>query len=405
MEARLRRIAIGLALVVATAGASYPTPNFVIHCPDEQLARELGDAAEKYRKELAVLWLGKALPDWSRPCPVTVHVGPHLGAGGATTFVFDRGEVYGWRMTIQGSRERLLDSVLPHEITHMILASHFRRPLPRWADEGAATTVEHISEREKHRRMLLEFLRTRRGIPFRHMFSMDEYPRDIMPLYAQGYTLAEFLIQQGGHQRFVKFLEEGLKDNNWDAALTRWYNIPDLGQLQLSWVAWVDRGFPQLNPHPEPLEASPAVLVAGSSDWRAKDGLPGTGSSIYQQAMAMAPERPDAGIGPSTPTGAGPARGTGHSPVATSCGDSDPPLVDVSGWRPARLESPTGGFPVGQAASFVAPPTSGSAAGSLLPSPGVTGTREMARVNAVGNPQDDPSERVLLEWSRPGVWR
>ena len=44
------------------------------------------------------------------------------GAGGATSFVFDRGEVFGWKMNIQGSRERILDSVLPHEVTHTIFA-------------------------------------------------------------------------------------------------------------------------------------------------------------------------------------------------------------------------------------------------------------------------------------------
>ena len=67
----------------------------------------------------------------------------HLGAGGATSFVFEHGEVFGWRMTIQGSLVRILDSVLPHEVTHTIFATHFRQPLPRWADEGACTTVEH----------------------------------------------------------------------------------------------------------------------------------------------------------------------------------------------------------------------------------------------------------------------
>ena len=103
---------------------------------------------------------------------MTVQVGPHLGAGGATTFMFDRGEVFGWRMSIQGSAERILDSVLPHEITHMIFASHFRQPLPRWADEGGATSVEHVSERTNTTSMLDQFLRTGRGIAFNQMFAM-----------------------------------------------------------------------------------------------------------------------------------------------------------------------------------------------------------------------------------------
>ena len=73
--------------------------------------------------QLAVGWTGEEMRDRYRPCMMNVQVGP-IGAGGATSFVFDRGEVYKWEMNIQGSAERILDSVLPHEITHMIFASY-----------------------------------------------------------------------------------------------------------------------------------------------------------------------------------------------------------------------------------------------------------------------------------------
>ena len=152
------------------------------------------------------------MPNWSQPCVMTVQVGPHLGAGGATTFVFDHGEVFGWRMSIQGSPERLLDSVLPHEITHMVFASHFRQPLPRWADEGGATSVEHASERNKHRQMLDQYLRTGYGIAFNQMFAMTEYPPPtVMPLYARAIRWPSILIQTGGRRKFVEFLGDGLK--------------------------------------------------------------------------------------------------------------------------------------------------------------------------------------------------
>ena len=153
MEARTLRAALLAASLVVSMGARFQTPNFIVETADPRLARQFAQTAEKQRRELAVAWLGKAMPDWSQPCVITVHVGPHLGAGGATSFVFDRGHVFGWRMNIQGSHQRILDSVLPHEITHMIFASHFRQPLPRWADEGGATSVEHTSERAKHRKI------------------------------------------------------------------------------------------------------------------------------------------------------------------------------------------------------------------------------------------------------------
>ena len=132
MDARLVRAALLAAVILGSLGASYRTPNFIVSTRDAGFAKQVGDAAEKYRRELAVAWLGRELPKWGRPCPITVQEGSQLGAGGATSFMFTHGEVYGWRMKIQGPAHRVLDSVLPHEVTHTIFATHFRQPLPRW---------------------------------------------------------------------------------------------------------------------------------------------------------------------------------------------------------------------------------------------------------------------------------
>ncbi|HEY4761755.1 MAG TPA: hypothetical protein VIH42_14350, partial [Thermoguttaceae bacterium] len=122
MDARITRAVALTALLLVSMGARHRSANFIIETADPRLAVQFAEAAEKYRHDLAIEWLGSSMPNWSQPCPVTVMVGPNLGAGGATTFVFDRGEVFGWRMSIQGSAQRILDSVLPHEITHMIYA-------------------------------------------------------------------------------------------------------------------------------------------------------------------------------------------------------------------------------------------------------------------------------------------
>ena len=259
MEARIVRATVsnivvpilvgcGLALVqgIPLQAAGYRTANFTVDAPTPRLAKEIGDTAEQWRSQLAQEWLGKKLPNWSRPCPIKARVAPNLGAGGATSFVFDRGEVFGWRMDIQGSRERILDSVVPHEVTHTIFASHFRQPIPRWADEGACTTVEHRSEIAKQENMLIEFLQTQRGIPFSNMFAMKEYPQDVLPLYAQGYSLATFLIAQRGKREFLAFLEDGLTDENWIRATRDRYGYRDLLTLQNSWQSWVAQGRPPL---------------------------------------------------------------------------------------------------------------------------------------------------------------
>lgn len=229
----------------ATSPQAGGSPNFIVLCNDPRLTQLVSQTAERLRKELAIHWLGEELPDWSRRCPIHVVTGPNLGAGGETRFTLYEGNVGNWTMTVQGSVERILDSVLPHEITHTIFASHFaplNAHVPRWADEGACTTVEHSSEQNKHKAHLLSYLKTRRGLSFNRMFSLTDYPSDILPLYAQGHSVVEFLLAQGGPRKFVEFLQDGMQTKQWEKAVERAYGYSTLGQLQIKWNQWVANG-------------------------------------------------------------------------------------------------------------------------------------------------------------------
>jgi hypothetical protein len=250
-----RTIAI-CALVASSAGSAlaegtgYRTANFVVQAPTQEIAQKVGDCAEYWREELAVDWLGKKLPNWYKPCEITVKVG-QIGAGGATTFSFENGEVFGWRMKVQGTLERILDSVVPHEVSHTIFACHFRRPLPRWADEGAATLVEHISERKRQQDILAQVTRTRDRIPLSQLLQIDEYPKDmqkVLALYAEGYALADFLVKwhgDKGKQVYLEFLKDALA-TNWETAFQKHYGFQSLTELDQQWDRWLVAGSPDI---------------------------------------------------------------------------------------------------------------------------------------------------------------
>ena len=307
MEARCHRAVVRMAVAVvigllgSAAGlispvhaAGYRTTNFVVSAPTPALAKEIGDAAEIWRQKLSIEWLGEPMPPWSKLCPIEARVAPNLGAGGATSFIFDRGEVFGWKMNIQGSRERVLDSVLPHEITHTIFASYFRQPLPRWADEGACTTVEHRSEIAKQERILIDVLKTRRGIPFDEMFAMKDYPSDVMRLYSQGHSLAQWLIEQHGKKAFLEFLSDGLEDENWPRAVEQHYGFDNLYAMQNTWLDWVKAGRPTLAPTRSAIASLAShevpVIRGQSPDDRVTPISPG-GESIYVAMAARAKQQ------------------------------------------------------------------------------------------------------------------
>ena len=233
------------------ASPPYRTANFVVQAPTPEIAQKVGDCAEYWREELAIDWLGKKLPNWYKPCQVTVKVG-QIGAGGATTFSFDNGEVFGWNMKVQGTLERILDSVVPHEVSHTIFACHFRRPLPRWADEGAATLVEHISERKRQSEILQQVTRTRDRIPLNQLLQIDEYPKDmqkVLALYAEGYALADFLVKwhgDKGKQIYLEFLKDALT-TNWESAFRKHYGFQSIAELDQRWDQWLVAGSPDIH--------------------------------------------------------------------------------------------------------------------------------------------------------------
>ncbi len=386
----LRAAVLGASLL--SLGAGHRTPNFVINASTPELAAQVGRAAEDLRRDLAVEWVGQELPQWSQPCPITIVDGEHLGAGGATSFLFDRGEVFGWQMTIQGSRERILDSVLPHEITHTVFASHFRRPLPRWADEGACTTVEHHSERAKQQQMLVHFLKTDRGIPFSRMFAMTEYPADVMPLYSQGYSLSRFLIEQRGKPAFMAYLADGMEQGNWHAVTRRHYGYNNLASLQESWLEWVRQGSPRIEATDPALAAREATITLASAT--------SSTSAVPEAVKASPPARP-------RPSAIYRAAGEGRQspPSNAQTAAAVAPRRD-DGWRPARSSR-------GDADSSKAAAT--AAAGAMASSTPAAADADFTNAQSrspmraeplrtdVTRPQEPQRPRhTILEWSRAG---
>lgn len=244
----LRRFALAIVTSVLCASVSLAdervaTENFEVIAPTRPLAEAFAKAAEEYRKEKAMEWLGKEMPQWSRRCPLVVEVNP-TRTGGATTFTFSpRGGVTSQDMKIFGKVDQLLDSVLPHEVTHTVLAHHFGVPVPRWADEGGSVLSENDNERLEHDIKCREFLNANRGIPLRHLFPMKDYPRDTIVLYAQGFSVSNYLIDLGGsglkgRQKFLQFLESGMSrgGRNWEAAVQSHYGFEDVDDLQAKWI-------------------------------------------------------------------------------------------------------------------------------------------------------------------------
>jgi hypothetical protein len=231
-----KRLAFLLVLTaVASMGAEFRTPNFVVISQDPQVCQSIGQWAEHYRKEKAIQWLGREMPPWPKPCPLTVSVSME-GPSGETEFTFyPAGGVSSQRMQIRGPLDRLIYSVLPHEITHTVFAYHFKQPVPRWADEGGSVLSEDDTERDRHDKLVRSILNRGQQIPMRTLLSLTQYPPQVMCLYAEGYSISDYLVKRSNKQQFLNFVGHGMA-HGWDQAAKSFYGHKNVDELEQAWL-------------------------------------------------------------------------------------------------------------------------------------------------------------------------
>jgi hypothetical protein len=217
-------------------GASYRSTNFVVEAKTPEVARRVAEHAELCRSTIAQAWLGHELPDWRTPCPIRVRLTAGE-AGGLTSFGFHQGRVSDQAMTVEGRLDRILASALPHEVTHTIFAAYFGGPMPRWADEGASLLSEDLIERRRHDQIAVELFARRGEMPLSRLFQVENYPRDLMGFYGQGYSISRFLIEMGGRPRFLEFVRDGMS-HGWDTAARTHYQLANVRELDRAWRSW-----------------------------------------------------------------------------------------------------------------------------------------------------------------------
>jgi RNA polymerase sigma factor (sigma-70 family) len=263
------------------------TANFVVTAPTPVMARAVAAEAEYQRKALAERWLGKELSTWPSPCPIRVKIA--AGHGGATTFGFEQkgaARMTSAEMELRGSFESVLGTSLPHEVMHTVLATHFGKPVLRWADEGIALTAEPPEEQARHDTLCRQLLDGGKAIRLRVLFTMTDYPRDMIALYAQGHSVTRFLLAYPGrnrvpvlgelpllgrmfqvgsedhHRRLVAFVALGMDGKGgaaWDRAAKQVYGFESVDQLEERWIEWLKTPDSRLTtpPLPKPVPVDP----------------------------------------------------------------------------------------------------------------------------------------------------
>ncbi|MEM0465932.1 MAG: hypothetical protein QXW97_04510, partial [Candidatus Pacearchaeota archaeon] len=217
------------------------TKNFYVIAPGGN-AKAYAQALEYNRYKSAIEWIGKPLPDFERPLIIRVQEDMGQGSGGRTDLVFDpltrTGKAIS--MSIYGNRNNLLYSTIPHEVMHTISAEYFGQPLPRFIDEGIAQTTESDIDKKRSADLLINLLQQGRKYDINTLIRMQEYPQDFWPLYAQGHSISEYLIEKGGggiegKRKLFEACKYATK-HGWENALKKYYGFQNVMDFEKKWL-------------------------------------------------------------------------------------------------------------------------------------------------------------------------
>ena len=229
---------------------------FRVYCrPGLAVAKRLPAACEALRRQLQETWFGSAGDDWSPRCDIVVHPSVNeyvreLGPGsrqssGCTSVDIQKGKVTKRRIDLRADADDWMNTALPHELTHVILAEKFtEKQIPRWADEGMAILTEPATRQSERRQSMQRALSRSGRFSAAELTSMQDYPaadrRDAF--YGESASLVAFLIERESPARFLEFLQRSQK-SGFDQALADVYRIRTAGDLDIQWrPRLLDRG-------------------------------------------------------------------------------------------------------------------------------------------------------------------
>lgn len=264
---------------------SHKTANFIVYAPTPTMARAIAAEAEYQRVKLATQLFGKELPGVNNPpmnrlCAIQYIPGSGETGGGNTfeygkdkdgTQVLVRSEI-----ELRGEFLEVLTDVLPREMVHVVMATHFRDTRPRWADAGLAMTTGSADVQTGHDVRCRELLNAGRGFRLKTLFRMTVFPEDVSVFYPQSHSVVRFLLTRpvtlgvpmlkdhpqlgklfqtvaNPHQQFIAFLHLGLDGNSaesWDKAAKTVYGFESVDALEEAWLEFLKK--PESKPKPPP---------------------------------------------------------------------------------------------------------------------------------------------------------
>jgi tetratricopeptide (TPR) repeat protein len=230
------------------------TAGFIIYYKETpEFATQAAQAAESVRATMQQKWFGGACREWNPPCVIYLHptaedysrATGQYNSPGHSSIRIENGHFIVRQIDLHCDDPNMLTAILPHEATHIVLASGLGEQqverLPRWADEGVAVLTEPREKVDRHLANLAKARQDGQLFSCRELMELPNYPqnpRQISTFYAQSVSLVEFLSGLQGSQTFMLFLQDSMR-YGYEKSLQRHFNIGSFSQLEERWTAHI----------------------------------------------------------------------------------------------------------------------------------------------------------------------
>jgi RNA polymerase sigma factor (sigma-70 family) len=159
---------------------------------------------------------------------------------------------------LAGPLEEILDNDLPREMTHVVLAEHVGKPLPRWAADGTARTAESAAKQAEYDRVCRELIEQGKAVRLSVLFRMTEAPKGQAHAVTQGHSVTRYLLtrkavlkspadgdsplltelwRRSPEAAFLAFVQLG--EGDWDRAVKAVYGFDDVAAMEKAWLGWL----------------------------------------------------------------------------------------------------------------------------------------------------------------------
>jgi hypothetical protein len=217
----------------------------ILHDQKKPIVEKVGEIAESSRALIQRKWFAEEGTDWDGKCSIYLHPDREKYAsktGMKNTLghmrTLDWGGVFLRSIHIPCKEPDSVIDVLPHEVSHSVMAVRFQGRTPRWADEGMAMLAETGVSIKDCVGRLPRYRKNDSLFAVEVLMQTEEADHfNTMEFYSQSTSLVQFLTAQKGPRVFTDFLRTHIKKGA-ETALKQHYGINSFAELERRWQAF-----------------------------------------------------------------------------------------------------------------------------------------------------------------------